>query len=55
MNIEFEKVDANYREKVERYNDATTGEEKETTRRVLWISNWSEGEPFIDTSMDEFI
>ena len=55
MNIEFEKTEANYREKVEKYTDGTTGEEKETTRRVLWVQNWREGEPFVDTSMDDFI
>ena len=54
VNIVFDRSDANYREKLEHYTDPETGEERETTRRTLWISKWEEGSEFIDTSMDAF-
>ena len=55
MNIVYEKHDANYTEKKETYVDPKTQEEKETVRRVLWISNWTQGEPYVDDSMDAFV
>ena len=53
MNIVFDKSDANYSEKQETYTD-TEGVEKEVTRKTVWISKWSEGEPYVDNSMDDF-
>lgn len=53
-NIEFDKADANYTEKLDKYVDKETGEVKEAVSKTLWISNWIEGEPYVDTSMDEF-
>ena len=54
MNITFNKKDANYTEKEETYTDSKTQEEKVTTRRIMWVSAWTEGTPYVDTSMDEF-
>ena len=53
-NIVFDKKDANYSEKIEKYVDEKTQEEKETVRRILWIQNWEEGSEYVDTSMDDF-
>ena len=48
--IEVDKSDANISEKKEKYTDEV-GEEKEVTRRRLWISAYSESEEkFIDSS-----
>lgn len=55
MNIVFNKADANFSEKVQTYIDKDTGEEKEAVQKTLWISAWTEGEPYIDTSLDEFV
>ena len=53
-NIVFDKADANFREKLEQYADKETGEAKEAVSRTLWISKWELGEPYVDTSMDDF-
>lgn len=50
MNIAFEKADANLATKT--YTD-DNGEV--LTAYVLWLSNWAEGEKFVDHSMDDFI
>ena len=55
MNIILDKKDANFRSKIETYVDKETGEEKDYLKKTLWISKWEEGEPYVDTSMDEFI
>ena len=54
-NIVFDKANANFSEKVQTYIDKETGEEKEAVSKVLWINAWTEGEPYVDTSMDEFV
>lgn len=54
MNIKFDKADANFSEKTVTYTDAN-GEEQEAIRRKLWISKWTEGEEYVDTSMDDFV
>lgn len=54
-NIEVEKRDCNYVEKLEQYVDHESGEAKEACRRTLWISEWADGEPYVDHSMDDFI
>lgn len=52
--IEVDKSDANISEKKEKYTDEV-GEEKEVTRRRLWISAYSESEEkFIDSSLDDY-
>lgn len=51
--ITFDKKDANYSEKVETYLDENM-EEKETTRRRLWVNKYTET-PYIDESMDDFV
>ena len=53
-NIVFDKSNANFSEKVQKYTDAETGEEKETVSKTLWINAWQFGEAYIDTSMEEF-
>ena len=53
--ISFDKENANFREKLEKYQDKETGEAKETVSRTLWISAWDYVGPFVDTSMDEFV
>lgn len=54
-NIIVNHSDCNYSEKQKTYTDATTQEQKETTERVLWVSGWSDGAEYVDTSMDEFV
>ena len=52
--IEVDKSDVNISAKNEKYVDEV-GEEKEITRRRLWISKWSESdEKFVDHSMDDY-
>ena len=53
-NIEFDKSNANFSQKVQTYTDNETGEEKETVSKTLWINAWQYGEEYVDTSMDEF-
>lgn len=49
MNIKFNKTDANYVVKSIDRN----GEKIQS--RVLWVSSWTPGKPYIDNSMDEFV
>ena len=53
MNILVDKTACNYREKLQTYEDAD-GNEEEYTSKILWVSAWQKGEPYVDTSMDEF-
>lgn len=53
MNIMFDKSDANFTEKPVTYTD-NEGVEKDAISRKLWISNWVEGSPYVDHSMDDF-
>ena len=54
MNIVVDKTNCNYSEKIRTYEDKD-GNEEQFTDKVLWINAWSEGEPYVDTSMDEFV
>ena len=54
-NVVLNHSDCNYSEKEKKYTDAKTQEEKTTVERVLWVSAWTEGEPYVDTSMDGFV
>lgn len=54
MNIVVEKTSCNYSEKIRTYEDKDGNKEK-TIDKVLWINAWTEGEPYVDTSMDEFV
>lgn len=54
MNITIDKSLSNYSEKEREYTDSKTGEVKTATERTLWVGNWKQGEPYVDTSMDEF-
>lgn len=54
-NIVVNKNDANFTEKEKTYTDAKTQEEKQTVVRILWVSKWTDGEPCVDHSMDEFV
>lgn len=49
-NIVFDKHDSNMA--TNKYTDTNTGEIKE--RKTLWLTNWSEGEPYVDHSMDDY-
>lgn len=49
MNIQFDKKDANYSVKAVELADGSPAES-----RVLWLSQWEPGTPYVDTSMDEF-
>ena len=49
LNIEFDKVNANM--VVETYQ-TDDGEAK--VAHTLWISEWSQGSDYVDTSLDEF-
>ena len=51
MNIKFEKKDANVSRR--EYLDESTGEVREA--QTLWISKWSEGKPYEDHSMDDYV
>lgn len=53
-NIIVAKENANFSEKEKTYTDAKTQEEKQTVERILWVSRWSEGEQYVDHSMDDF-
>lgn len=50
LNVICEREDANISKKA--YKREDTGELAE--RKTLWISAWSEGEPYIDTSLDDY-
>lgn len=54
MNIIVDKKDCNYREKIETYT-SEDGDERDYKKKTLWISGWTKGEPYVDTSMDEFV
>lgn len=54
MNIVVDKTNCNYSEKVRTYENKD-GNEKEFTDKTLWINAWEKGEPYVDTSMDEFV
>ena len=50
MNIEFEKAAGNISKR--EYTREDTGEIM--TAHTLWIKAWKEGEPYVDTSLDDF-
>ena len=50
MNIKFDKGDANLTTR--EFTREDTGEE--CLSYTLWVSRWTEGEPFIDHSLDDF-
>lgn len=54
INIVLDKTDCNFREKEVKYTDEN-GVEQNAIDRTLWVQAWTEGEPYVDTSMDEFI
>ena len=54
MNIVVDKSHANFVEKGITYEDSE-GIEKDGIDRTLWISEWTEGELYVDTSLDEFV
>lgn len=51
-NIIVDKRDANFVEKEITYEK--NGEEQDALQRRLWISNWKDGEPYVDHSLDDF-
>lgn len=53
MNIVVDKSKANFVEKGITYTDAD-GAEHEAIDRTLWVSEWTEGAPYVDTSLDDF-
>lgn len=50
MNIVFEKTDANMQER--EYTVPESGEIR--TSFTLWVTRWSEGAPYVDTSLDDY-
>ena len=50
INIEVEKKDINISKKMKNRED--TGEVFEI--RTLWVSQWREGSPYVDTSLDDY-
>ena len=50
MNIIFDKASGNISKRT--YTKEDTGEIMEA--RTLWIKSWKEGEPYIDTSLDDY-
>ena len=51
-NIIVDKQDANLVEKEITYEK--DGEDKEALQRRMWISAWTDGEPYVDHSLDDF-
>jgi hypothetical protein len=52
--IEIDKADANISEKKDKYTDEV-GEEREVTRRRLWVSKYSESEEkYVDESLEDY-
>lgn len=49
MNIVFTKADANLS-----YQRYTNKHGEESISATLWVKAWEEGEPFVDTSLDDF-
>lgn len=54
MNIIVEKDDCHISIKEKEYEDTETGETGTYTDRIIWVSNWSEGSPYVDTSTDNY-
>ena len=54
MNIVVKKENANITNKTRKYTDPETGEEKEALNKTIWVTKWIEGNPFVDTSTDEY-
>ena len=50
MNIIIEKGNANMTTRTYTADDGTVG-----TSYTMWVSNWSEGAPFVDHSMDDYM
>ena len=50
INLILEKGDCNVSKKLKNRED--TGEVFEV--RTLWVNRWNEGEPYVDTSLDEY-
>lgn len=50
MNIIFDKASANL--STREYTDSTTAEVRQS--RVLWVSEWAQGEEYVDHSLDNF-
>ena len=51
MNIEIPRGSANLSTRT--FTREDTGEIVD--QKVLWVSKWSEGEPYVDTSLDEYM
>ena len=52
-NIVVEKEDANFSEKAVKYTDKD-GVEQDAVRKQLWVSKWTQGEEYVDHSLDDF-
>lgn len=50
MNIVLEKEDCNL--DIRKYVREDTGEE--VLSRTLWVTEWEEGTPYVDTSLDDY-
>lgn len=53
LNILLDKKDANFTSKTIHVKDDETGEEKEYSKNVIWISDWKIGSEYVDHSMDD--
>lgn len=53
-NIIFNPEDANYNEANQTVLNEETGEAVDVASRVLWISKWTEGSPYVDDSLNDF-
>lgn len=55
-NIDIEKENISIQTKKEKYTDKETGEEKEISKKILWINGYNESaEPYIDHSTDSYL
>lgn len=53
-NIIFNSEDVNYNEANQTVLDEETGEAVDVVSRVLWVSKWTEGSPYVDDSLNDF-
>ena len=52
-NIVVNKENANFVEKAVKYTDKD-GVEQDAIRKQLWVSAWTQGEAYVDHSLDDF-
>lgn len=54
MNIVVDRKNANLAERHRQVTDRATGEVVERVFKTLWVSDWKEGEKYVDHSLDDY-